>query len=407
MPLVKSCSIVAFEQNIAAELRAGKPREQAVAIANRTLRDACRSEDKPVPTRKAIEVVRKQQTTDIQVLVMSKAKFKTRDSASAWASEHEFKATNVRETGESWRVQQRDSGQFVEGTFKTIEMDDGVDAVIGRPTHKVAKAKRERTKEFLESAFERARKVLNPRDFAVIFQAARASAGGQISAKRRKERISAAEKQLVEKTPLKEMSKAELADLNQSLNNAYDRAEKAGGSLRRVISRAESLRQEYRRRGIGDPDGSAHKALKKRGKEDVRKQRLPIHTKVLTALRNGSMKKPGNCSKCRKTTESNNLMSHHTDYEKALDVQWLCRACHGAAHVHISKGFTTGRPDGGMHAHGLDRRNSKTMDDGGHLHSWVIPGTGEVVLTSEDGCHQHEITGGEAGGCSGPSSARR
>ena len=53
MPLKKTCSIQAFEANIAAEIRAGKPREQAVAIAHDTLRNACRDEGKPVPSRKA------------------------------------------------------------------------------------------------------------------------------------------------------------------------------------------------------------------------------------------------------------------------------------------------------------------------------------------------------------------
>ena len=53
MPLSKSCSAAALEQNIASEIRAGKPRAQAVAIAQKTLRDACREAGKPVPVRKA------------------------------------------------------------------------------------------------------------------------------------------------------------------------------------------------------------------------------------------------------------------------------------------------------------------------------------------------------------------
>lgn len=49
MPLVKSCSIEAFRRNVAAEIEAGKPREQAVAIAADTLREACKGEGKDVP----------------------------------------------------------------------------------------------------------------------------------------------------------------------------------------------------------------------------------------------------------------------------------------------------------------------------------------------------------------------
>jgi uracil-DNA glycosylase family 4 len=112
MPLRRSCSIDAFEANIAAELRAGKPRTEAVAIAHDVLRRACDAAGVEVPVTK-----------------------------------------------------------------------NDADAKAKKP-----KAKRELTREYLEGALARARKILNPRDFAVIFQAARASAGGQVSAKRRRER---------------------------------------------------------------------------------------------------------------------------------------------------------------------------------------------------------------------------
>ena len=258
MPLNKSCSIAAMEQNIAAEIRAGKPREQAVAIASRTLRESCRDASKPVPVRKALDVVRKQATTAVQTVILPKKKFKTRDEAVAYANGHDLDTVSVRETDDAFRLQQNPAKAFSAGTFETIIIDEkqGVEAIIGR----VKKAKHERTREFLEGAFQRARKVLNPRDFAVIFQAARASAGGQISAKRRRERA------------------------------------------------------QYSAEG------------------------------------------------------------------KAA----------------VEKGFVNGDPEGGMHAHGLDRRNEKTLDDGGHLHIWKIPGTGDVVFSNEDGFHQHVITvGGE------------
>jgi uracil-DNA glycosylase len=249
MPLKKECSIAALEANIAAEVKAGKPQAQAVAIARRALRDSCREAGKPVPTRKADD-----------------------------------------------------------------EMREGV-------------MKRERSREFLEEAFERARKVLNPRDFAVIFQAARGSAGGKIAARNRRERAALA-KHLISKASLADMSKAELRALSSSLNKAYQDTKKRGGSVRSIMSRAGSVREEFRRRGLDDPTGPVYVELKKRGKKDVR------------------------------------------------------------------KGFINGDPEGGMHAHGLDRRNSKTLDDGGHLHIWVVPGTGEVVVSDEDGWHQHAVDKG-------------
>lgn len=328
MPLNKTCSIAAMEENIATEIRAGKPREQAVAIANRTLRKACRDAGEPVPTRKALDVVRKQATTAVQTVILPKSKFKTRDAAVAYANEHDLETASVRETDDAFRLQQNPAKAFSAETFETITIDEkqGVKAIIGR----VKKAaKRERTREYLEGAFQRARKILNPRDFAVIFQAARASAGGQISAKRKRERAqySATEKAAVDGTPLVDMSVGELKSMAATLDKAHERNEKAGDSNVKIIRRAKDVFGEMRRRGV-TPEGRVYVALK------------------------GSK---------------------------------------------TEKGFVNGDPEGGMHAHGLDRRNEKTLNDGGHLHIWQIPGTGEVVFSNEDGFHQHVITvGGEA-----------
>lgn len=311
MPLKKECSIAALEANIASEIRAGKPRDQAVAIAHQTLRDGCKDAGKPVPIRKAVEVIQNQPT--VGLMTISPADKVDLDSCKGWMQKHDI----VLEPAVNF-----------DGIGTTVELDDGVMGFVAKRKPR----KRERTKEFLEGAFERARKLLNPRDFAMIFQAARASAGGQISAKRRKERreYSAAAKQLIDKASLKELSKAELRSLSQTLNSAYSSKKKAGNEVSAVVSRAASMRAEFRRRELDDPTGPVYVALKERGKKDVR------------------------------------------------------------------KGFINGDPEGGMHAHGLDRRNSKTLDDGGHLHIWVLPGTDELVISNEDGFHQHGIfEGGE------------
>jgi uracil-DNA glycosylase len=248
MPLRKECSIAAMEANIATEVASGTPQAQAVAIAKRVLRDACRDAGKLVPTRKADDELR----------------------------EH--------------------------GT------------------------KRQRTREFLEAALERARQALNPRDFAVIFQSARASAGGQVAARNRRDRaLSPVEKALILKGSLRDMSKAEIRAMSITLNAAYTKAKRSGGDMKPVLSRAASLKAEFKRREMDDPRGPVYVALKERGKKDVR------------------------------------------------------------------KGFSNGNSEGGMHAHGLDRRNSKTLDDGGHRHIWIIPGTGEIIVSQEDGFHQHSL----------------
>ena len=50
---------------------------------------------------------------------------------------------------------------------------------------------------------------------------------------------------------------------------------------------------------------------------------------VACALRNGKLKKNDRCQICG---SKSNIECHHHDYDKPLDVIWLCRACHKMAH---------------------------------------------------------------------------
>ena len=47
------------------------------------------------------------------------------------------------------------------------------------------------------------------------------------------------------------------------------------------------------------------------------------------AVKCGKTQKPETCSSCHRTTSAKNLHGHHADYGKPLDVEWLCRECHG------------------------------------------------------------------------------
>lgn len=68
----------------------------------------------------------------IQTLIFSKSTFKTSEEAKKWASSHKFKSGNVRETGDSWRLQQRPPEEFDSATFRTVSITDGVTAVMGK-----------------------------------------------------------------------------------------------------------------------------------------------------------------------------------------------------------------------------------------------------------------------------------
>lgn len=62
------------------------------------------------------------------------------------------------------------------------------------------------------------------------------------------------------------------------------------------------------------------------------KAKSEARIKLSTAVKRGIVKKPRGCTKCGKAVASKNLHAHHKDYEKPLDVSWLCRKCHEDEH---------------------------------------------------------------------------
>jgi hypothetical protein len=69
----------------------------------------------------------------IQTLIFDKDVFRTKAEALAWARGHGFELHKaLDETGDSFRMRQRDPGDFEAGSFRTITLRPGVKAVIGR-----------------------------------------------------------------------------------------------------------------------------------------------------------------------------------------------------------------------------------------------------------------------------------
>lgn len=71
-----------------------------------------------------------------QTLILSKKTFKTLAAASKWIRDHGFKVRHEGkppdETSTSFRFRQRDPGAFQAGTFRTIQVREGVSMVVGR-----------------------------------------------------------------------------------------------------------------------------------------------------------------------------------------------------------------------------------------------------------------------------------
>lgn len=83
-------------------------------------------------------LVKQGRGTQVQTLIFAKDKFPTASAARKWAKDHGFRTDKVDETENSFRLRQRNPGDFVR--LRTITLTSGVQAVVGPPkTRKVFK----------------------------------------------------------------------------------------------------------------------------------------------------------------------------------------------------------------------------------------------------------------------------
>ena len=60
--------------------------------------------------------------------------------------------------------------------------------------------------------------------------------------------------------------------------------------------------------------------------------KIKAHNKVGSAIKNGSLNKPSCCAVCKELNAK--LDAHHCDYDKPLDIIWMCHKCHSDWHLH-------------------------------------------------------------------------
>jgi hypothetical protein len=54
---------------------------------------------------------------------------------------------------------------------------------------------------------------------------------------------------------------------------------------------------------------------------------------LTSAVHAGRITKPSHCERCGdRVSDPTDLHGHHHDYSKPLEVEWLCRGCHGGEH---------------------------------------------------------------------------
>lgn len=95
--------------------------------------------------------------------------------------------------------------------------------------------------------------------------------------------------------------------------------------------RQKELRRYHEKRR-DDPTYRAARAGAARRWVQRNPERRKAQSALSNAVRNGKVKKPGRCSRCRKKYPSRRIHGHHSDYSRPLEVVWLCAACHGKHH---------------------------------------------------------------------------
>jgi hypothetical protein len=90
--------------------------------------------------------------------------------------------------------------------------------------------------------------------------------------------------------------------------------------------------EKYRKKNI-------EKIRKKRAEQERRyRKEKPLETKarkiIYYAIKRGKINKPTECQICNMTKA---LEAHHKDYNKPLDVIWVCKKCHGGIHLTLNR----------------------------------------------------------------------
>ena len=76
---------------------------------------------------------------------------------------------------------------------------------------------------------------------------------------------------------------------------------------------------------------------------ETRLKRLAARRAVARAVASGKLFKPSTCERCGGTPTRREMHGHHHDYDRPLDVRWLCLSCHAAEHTEATRVSETAR----------------------------------------------------------------
>jgi hypothetical protein len=134
-------------------------------------------------------------------------------------------------------------------------------------------------------------------------------------------------------------------NINKQLTEYYKHAQMGDGHLNKCkdctkkdanqhrANNLERIREYDRQRGkLADRIASNTAVNRAWRAEDKRRQKA--HSAVSKALRQGALLKEP-CCRCG----NEKSVAHHDDYDRPLDIMWLCQPCHKQRHKELKEEF--------------------------------------------------------------------
>jgi hypothetical protein len=192
--------------------------------------------------------IEKREPTEVQSLIFDKAKY-TREQVVAWVESHGFEHTKLDETEQSYRVRQREPGDFELGGFRTIDLRTGIAAVIGQLRASRLAKSRGRSSSYLEAVLAAAKAHLPDWLWKQLHAAALPSAGGR--ARWRVDGPSALERMSLAQIEgrVGDMTDDDLLSVWSRLHQLYADAKRRKESDSGFVAAATAVRAELQRRG--------------------------------------------------------------------------------------------------------------------------------------------------------------
>jgi len=133
--------------------------------------------------------------------------------------------------------------------------------------------------------------------------------------------------------------------LTKPLSEFYKHSQMKDGHLNKCIEcnkkdsnkhRAENLEKvrEYDRERGKNPERIKFNTEINKAWREEDKRRARAHSSVFRAIRKGILVKMP-CVRCGEQKS----LAHHEDYDKPLDVMWLCQPCHKQRHKELKEEF--------------------------------------------------------------------